>query len=268
MCYSAMIEQDEKILADLFDSESILSDWSGFEKMRSQPEMAVPPLSNRVFPGYYAPVLTVEDGRLVTRLMRYSIDPPGFVKDGKRDTAYNARLDNLESSFWGESFRHHHGLILMRGFFEWVAVKDLVKAGHISMEQIEQEFDRQKAERKMRLKQAGKAYKPTRTELTEAAFRKVVIFFKPEPEQELLVPVIFSKRTGPSGISRFGFAIVTDDPPPAVAVTGHDRCPIFLDRPSADVWLRHQPFSAVSELKAILGQRPSLSLSHELDRAA
>lgn len=268
MCYSALVEQDVKVLADLFGSEAVLSSWSDFEDMRSQPGNVVPPLSGRVFPGYYAPVVTWEEGRLVTRLMRYSIDPPDFVKDGKRYTTYNARLDNLESPFWGESFRRHHGLILMRGFFEWVAAKDLVKAGHVSMEEIKQEFERQKAERKVRLKQAGKPYKPTRTELTEAAFRKVVISFRPEPEQALLVPVIFSKQTGPSGISRFGFAIVTDEPPPEVEAAGHDRCPIFLDRPSADLWLGHQPSAPVSEVKAILAHRPVLSLSHELDRAA
>lgn len=34
------------------------------------------------------------------------------------------------------------------------------------------------------------------------------------------------------------FAMITDAPPPEVAATGHDRCPIFLDEDSIDDWLR------------------------------
>jgi putative SOS response-associated peptidase YedK len=267
MCYSAMIEQDVKFLADLFGSSPVQSSWSEFEAMRVQEDSVVPPLAARVFPGYFAPVLHTEEHRVVIRLMRYSIDPPDFIKDGKRYTTYNARFDNLESPFWGESFRRHHGLVVMRGFFEWVAAKQLVKAGRVTMEEIKQEFERQKTVRRMKMKQAGRPYKPTRTELTEAGFRKVAISFKPDPEQELFVPTLFSKQTGPSGVSRYGFAIVTDDPPAEVQAAGHDRCPIFLLRDAADHWLSQPPTSSVDELKGVLKRRVELPIRHELDRS-
>src|SRR5690606_35653899 len=57
----------------------------------------------RIYPGYYCPVLTREDGRYVVRPMRYQCRLPGWneVIERKFPGTYNARRDKLESS-WGK----------------------------------------------------------------------------------------------------------------------------------------------------------------------
>jgi hypothetical protein len=51
----------------------------------------------RIFPGHYAPVMVMENGRRVVRPMRYLCRPPGKPAhwDAKYPGTYNARRDNL-----------------------------------------------------------------------------------------------------------------------------------------------------------------------------
>ena len=56
---------------------------------------------SRIFPGHYAPVMVMENGRRVIKPMRYQCRPaskPAFY-DAKYPGTYNARRDNLEG-FW------------------------------------------------------------------------------------------------------------------------------------------------------------------------
>src|SRR5690606_1516810 len=67
----------------------------------------------RIFPGVYAPVLVVENGRRVVKPMRYQCRPAGkpAFYDTKYPGTYNARRDNLEG-FWKGQFGTSHGLIV------------------------------------------------------------------------------------------------------------------------------------------------------------
>ncbi len=275
MCYSAMVEQDVQRLAKRFGAEAVVADWNAFEALRANsadhltPSKATPtpPLTDRIYPGYFAPILTMTDNKPTLRLMRYSVEPPEWIATSKNYTSFNARRDNLRSAFWSESFQKHHGILVLKGFFEWVAVKDVIQAGRISLEEVKAQFEHQKLARKQRLKELKKPYSPTKAELTSPLLRKVVIQFSALGEQELLVPVIYSLRTPPGGHTRMGFAMVTDDPPPEVAAAGHDRCPVILSADAAERWWRQGPTLSVGQIAEILDQKPSLNFGHTLTAA-
>lgn len=76
---------------------------------------------SRIFPGSYAPVLVVEDGRRVVLPMRYQCRPAGkpAFYDTKYPGTYNARRDNLEG-FWKAQFGQTHGLVVAQRFYEHV----------------------------------------------------------------------------------------------------------------------------------------------------
>jgi len=73
----------------------------------------------RIFPGWYAPVVIVEDGKRVVKPMRYQCRPAGkpAFYDTKYPGTYNARRDNLEG-FWKGQFGHTHGITIARKFYE------------------------------------------------------------------------------------------------------------------------------------------------------
>jgi putative SOS response-associated peptidase YedK len=83
-----------------------------------------PKLSDsRMFPGYFVPVLVMENGQKVVKPMRYQCRPAGkpAFYDTKYPGTYNARRDNLEG-FWKGEFGHNHGLIIADVFYENVEV--------------------------------------------------------------------------------------------------------------------------------------------------
>jgi len=73
----------------------------------------------RIFPGWYAPVVIVENGKRVVKPMRYQCRPAGKPEfyDTKYPGTYNARRDNLEG-FWKGQFGHTHGITIARKFYE------------------------------------------------------------------------------------------------------------------------------------------------------
>ncbi len=75
----------------------------------------------RVFPGHYAPVVVLEDGRYVLRAMRYRCRLPGWTEEVERKYpgTYNARRDKLETA-WRQVFGRNHGVMLASSFFEHV----------------------------------------------------------------------------------------------------------------------------------------------------
>ena len=75
-----------------------------------------------IFPGTYAPVMVMEDGKLVIKPMRYQCRIAGKPAsyDVKYPGTYNARRDNLEG-FWRPCFGHTHGLMLVDVFYENVS---------------------------------------------------------------------------------------------------------------------------------------------------
>ena len=164
--------------------------------------------SVRIFPGHYAPVLIVEDGRRVVKPMRYQCRPAGKPEfyDRKFPGTYNARRDNLEG-FWKPLFGHTHGIMVATAFYENVARHDME-----GRERVENE----KAE-------------------------NVVLEFKPETGEDMLVACLWSRWVGPSGEELLSFAAITDDPPMEVAAAGHDRCIIPIRGENLNSWLHPDP---------------------------
>jgi hypothetical protein len=73
----------------------------------------------RIFPGHYAPVIVMENGRRLVKPMRYQCRPggkPAFY-DAKLSETYNARRENLEG-FWKELFGYSQRIAVVNAFFE------------------------------------------------------------------------------------------------------------------------------------------------------
>lgn len=82
----------------------------------------IKPRDARIFPGWYAPVMVIENGRRVVKPMRYQCRPAGkpVLYDTKYPGTYNARIDNLRG-FWKGQYGHTHGVVLVDAFYENVA---------------------------------------------------------------------------------------------------------------------------------------------------
>lgn len=74
---------------------------------------------SRIFPGVYAPVLVVENGKRVVKPMRYQCRPAGkpAKNDGLFPGTYNARRDSLPK-YWKGLFGYSHGLMVATTFYE------------------------------------------------------------------------------------------------------------------------------------------------------
>ena len=157
----------------------------------------ITPRDSRIFPGWYAPVMVMENGRRVVKPMRYQCRPAGkpAFYDTQFPGTYNARRDNLRG-FWKGQYGHTHGLVLVDAFFENVAGPE------------------------------GKS---------------VVLEFRPDPPQTMLVACLWSRWTKPGEKDLLSFAIITDDPPPEISEAGHDRCPIAIQPGNIDAWLDPDP---------------------------
>ena len=167
------------------------------------------PADSRIYPGWYCPVMVVENGELVVMPMRYRCRPhgkPAFY-DVKFEGTYNARRDNLEGHMWGDVFGYNHGIIIASKFFE-----------HVNRHKYEQ--------RELR---AGEKVED------------MVIEFNPNGLDEMFVACLWSRWKSPGQPDLLSFAAVTDEPPPEVAATGHDRCIIPIKPENIDAWLRPDP---------------------------
>ena len=184
----------------------------------------------RIYPGYFAPVMVAERGQRVVRPMRYQCRPCGKPADYDRKYpgTYNARRDNLEG-FWKEQFGRTHGVAVLTAFHEHVP--------------------RHAAE--------GRALEPGEKEST------VVLEFRPDPPQDMLVACLWSRWTGPDGEELLSFAAITDDPPPEVAAAGHDRCVIPIKPEHLDTWLNPDPANLAAQY-AILDDRERPYYGHRM----
>ena len=73
------------------------------------------PRDSRIFPGWYAPVIVMEQGRKVVKPMRYQCRPAASRPSTTEEYpgTYNARRDNLEG-FWRGLFGVSHGVLPVR----------------------------------------------------------------------------------------------------------------------------------------------------------
>ncbi len=266
MCYSALVKRDLEALKKSYGAVSIRQDIEDYEQRSKAEPKLFPPLHSRIYPGNFAPVIVANGEERQVQLQRYGAYPHPSIPHPERYTTFNARRDNLTSHFWSDAYLKHHGFVVLNGFFEWVEVRDLVKAGHVKISEIEAEFERQSNERKAKVLLAGKKYKKTPTELKPALQRKIIIQFKPEDESDLLVPVIFS-GSGAKDVFANGFAIITDEPPDEIRAAGHDRCPVILNADALESWL-HPYGRTAKEMDDLLSKRQRLTFKHQLAKAA
>ena len=183
----------------------------------------------RIFPGVYAPVMVMEQGRRVIKPMRYQCRPAGkpAFYDTKYSGTYNARRDNLEG-FWKGQFGRTHGVIVCNAFYE-----------NVSRHRVE-----------------GR-------ELGEGeAEENVILEFKPQPRQEMLIACLYSHWQG-DGESLWSFAAITDEPPPEVLAAGHDRCIIPIKEDALDAWLSPDQ-GKLAALYAVLDDRQKPFYEHRL----
>jgi len=220
------------------------------------------PKSNdaRIFPFWYAPVLVSEAGERIIKPMRYhcrqSGKPAGI--DSSYPGLYNARRDNLEG-YWKDLFGRRHAVCLVRSFYENVALNDFEKRAlrpdekpkNLVLHFNPTARDGGSAEN------AGASFRPTArdggsAENAGAAFRPTAMF----------VACLWDRWQKPGKPDLYSFAAITDDPPPEVAATGHNRCIIPLKQQNIDAWLT--PGAELAEYYALLDDRERPYYAHEL----
>lgn len=163
---------------------------------------------SRMFPGWYAPVMVMEDGRRVVKPMRYQCRPEGkpVFYDSKFPGTYNARRDSL-GGFWKDLFGYSHGIMVVNAFFENVSLHRMEGRELADTEEVQNR----------------------------------VLEFKPTPTQDMLVACLWSRWRSPGEPDLFSFAAITDDPPAEVVAAGHDRCIVPIKAENIDAWLNPDP---------------------------
>jgi len=189
----------------------------------------------RIFPLYFAPLLVEDRGRRLVRPMRYTCRLPGkpASHDGRYPGTYNARRDNLRG-YWAELYGRRHGVLVITSFFENVP-------HHL--------FEK---------RQLSPDEKP----------KNIVLHFDPRPRAEMLVACLWARwastpRDGPLARELYSFAAITDEPPPEIAATGHNRCVITLKRSNIDEWLAPEDVG-LDRLDRILTDRERPFYEHRI----
>jgi putative SOS response-associated peptidase YedK len=185
---------------------------------------------SRIFPGWYAPVIVVENGRRTIKPMRYQCrlaGKPSFY-DVKFPGTYNARCDSL-GGFWKEQFGVSHGILVANAFFENVSRHRMEGRELASGEREE----------------------------------NVILEFRPRPAQDMLIACLWSRWQAPGEPDLLSFAAITDEPPAEVAAAGHDRCIIPIKPENVEAWLN--PASGnLATMQAILDDRERPYYEHRM----
>ncbi|MGN6728237.1 MAG: SOS response-associated peptidase family protein [Rhodanobacteraceae bacterium] len=187
------------------------------------------PRDSRIYPGQYAPVMIVQDGKRLIVPMRYQCRLPGWneVIERKFPGTYNARRDNLEKT-WAKLFGYQHGIMVVTAFYENVS----------------------------RLSVEHRELAPGEKE------ENVVLEFRPSPPHDMLVACLWNRS--PAGESElYSFAAITDEPPAEIAAAGHDRCIIPIKPENVDAWLTPDAGN-LAALHAILDDRDRPYYEHRM----
>ncbi len=143
MCFSVQVERDLEKLASRFGARVATKEFAQFKKLQEQVEATDPeeikkllglkrkpsgsPFKEasddgRIYPGYFAPVIIIEDGERVIKPMRYRVRPAHSSEEiPSKYNVFNARKDSLlERRTWKNIFLQNHGLFPFVRFFEWV----------------------------------------------------------------------------------------------------------------------------------------------------
>ena len=204
MCISAVVETEPEKLADHFQIRSHLVASGGTSPTR------------RVEASDVAWTLRLGSaGRLHTETMAFN--------------PYTVSRDALGGDLWASSLvSSNHGLIVIKGFSDWVDARILVAGGYISALDIHCAFNRSRS----RLT-SGKTYAHYRSDPND---RLLLVNFT--PVKPMLVPVLFDeqKQAGVAQTTR-EFIIVSDEPPRALAQLGLSYAPLSLQPEAALEWL-------------------------------
>jgi len=143
--------------------------------------------------------------------------------------SYNARRDNLKKA-WRQLYGYKHGIMIVNAFYENVA--------------------------RHRMEQRELA--PGEPE------ENVVLEFRPEPRQDMLVACLWSFSKGGEGEAElYSFAAITDEPPAEVSAAGHDRCIVPVKPEHVEAWLNPDAKN-LAALDAILDDRNQPYYEHQL----
>lgn len=179
------------------------------------------PSDSQIYPKYYAPLVIQDGARRLIVPMRYLCRPAGMPEsfDSKYSGSYNARRDKLDE-FWSRLFGTSHGLIMVSSFYENVP-RHLYEKRELTPGE-----------------------KPS----------NIMLHFNPRSADSMLIACLWSHWTGKDGASLDSFAAVTDDPPPEIAATGHNRCIIPIKPENIAEWLNPAGVDK-TRLQEILGDR-------------
>lgn len=269
MCYSAIIEKDLATLSKNFSATLDLDAYLELEKTAScssKPYKTADSFA-RIYPAYFAPIVRKKNNSNVISPMRYSAYPPSYfsAKKAQTLTTYNARYESLLTRFWSESFGHHHGIIVIREFFEWLTVRDLIADNKISLTAIKEHFALQKQKRREKWLAGGrslKSFRETVTEKKNPEERNIIVSFRPDPQQLLLVPVVYSKSQKDS---TRGFAIITEQATKSILQAGHERMPFCISPDYVDQWLHPKSWSLTDIHKSLRACCSSVRFQYSLE---
>lgn len=190
---------------------------------------------SRIFPGWYVPVMTMLDGELVVRPMRYQCRPARATRDydEKYPGTFNARRTSLDG-FWRGEWGRTHGVIMTDCFYE-----------HVNLHDAE-----------------GRELRPGEEP------RDTVIQFRPDYGRSMMVACVWShwKARDETEEDLLSAAFITDEPPPEVAAAGHDRCVIPLRHENLLAWLTPD-VNDLGAQQAILDDRERPFFQHYLQAA-
>src|SRR3954463_11535315 len=160
--------------------------------------------------------------------MRYQCPRAGkpALYDRKFPGTYNARRDNLEG-FWSQVYGASHAVAWIDSFFENVPT-------HL--------FER---------RNLAEGEQETNT----------VLHFEPKPAEPMIVACLWSHWSANGEPDLDSFAAITDEPPPEIAATGHQRCIVSLQSTNVDEWLSPAAVSK-NRLEEILSDRQPVFYEH------
>jgi putative SOS response-associated peptidase YedK len=167
---------------------------------------------SRIFPMTIAPVVAMMGGQRRVMPMRYTCRLAGKPADYdfRYPGTYNARRDNL-TGFWGTVYGRHHAVMVVDEFFENVSLH------------LYQKRDLAPGEKET----------------------NVVLRFRPNTYTPMLVACLWDHWQKAEASDLFSFAAVTDEPPPEIAATGHQRCIISLREKNVREWLEPEAVSSL-----------------------
>jgi putative SOS response-associated peptidase YedK len=180
------------------------------------------PRDARIFPGWYAPVVISEGGRRVVVPMRYQCRLPGWNEAIERKYPGTYNARRDKLEVSWGKLFGHQHGILVVNRF---------------YENVE------------RLDTDGKPH-------------NVVLEFKPQIEQPMVVACLWSRCPTPDG-DLLSFAAITDEPPAEVAAAGHDRCIVPIKPEHIEAWLNPDP-NNLAACYAILDDRERPYYEHRL----